>query len=113
MAFTSARTRTRFLSGEHAPAPQEAAISDIQIPNHLGNLVLNVPQIDVAERSGRILLDTSVEPPVLRFDEAPVEVLFGQPDVDGNFIQFEHELRSGLYQVSGDYSGPGSELAVS
>ncbi len=113
MAFSRTRAQTRFTAGEQAPAPMEAIGGDIQITNHVGNLVLNVPQVDPAARSGSILLDTSVEPPVIRFIRASVEVLYGMPDDDGNFVQFDHELNSGRTQVNGVYAGPGSELSVS
>lgn len=113
MSFSGSRIKSRFLCGEQAPSPLEVVNGGILIPNHLGNLALRIPELTPDASGGAFTLDTTVEPPELRFVRANVEVQFGQPDPQGNFVQFDHELPSGRHMISGVYTGPGSELSVS
>lgn len=103
MAYTYTRTRATFVAGEHAPSPEAAAQGGL-IVNQFDNIALSG-----LEEDGRtVVLDETVQPPVLRLARAVVNAAIGYADPDGTFV------RTGTYasraEVSGIYSGPGSEL---
>ena len=103
MAYTYTRTRATFVAGEHAPSAENAVQGEL-IANQFGNIALMGFEVD-----GRtVILDETVQPPVLKLAHAMVTAASGYTDKDGSFV------RTGTYaspaEVSGVYSGPGSEL---
>ncbi len=105
--MTRTRSYTRFMVGEIAPTPAEV-MEGVSVPNDLGNIMLK-PDIDA---SGYIKIDTSVEPPVLQLDKAPVTLLFGETITGGLFRQYENELATRYTTASGTYAGAGSVLKI-
>lgn len=103
-------TRTRFLVGESAPNAAEADAGQL-VPNNYGNIALKGFMADPLDASSEVRLDTSVEPPVLHLKNALTTTLFGYTDAQtGDFVGFNHELPLAEHIVSGQYTGPGSEL---
>ncbi len=103
-------TVTRFLVGENAPNAIEADAGQI-IPNTYGNIALKGFIADPLDRDSEVRLDTSVEPPVLHLMNALTTTLFGYiNEGTGEFVVYSHELPMAEHIVSGQYTGPGSEL---
>lgn len=103
MAYTYTHTHATFTAGEHAPSPENAA-QGAPIVNQFGNVALSGFEVD----GQTVVLDETVQPPVLRLARAMVTAALGYEAVDGSFVS------TGMYadpaEVSGVYSGPGSEL---
>lgn len=106
MAHTYTRTHNTFVAGKRAPSP-ENAVQGEWIVNRFGTAALSGFEVD-----GRtVILDETVEPPVLRLAGAMVTAASGYVHPDGTF------MRTGTYaypaEVSGIYTGPDSELDLS
>jgi hypothetical protein len=103
MAYTSTRTVARFVAGESAPSPADALAGN-PIVNQFGNIAL----LDLQEDGRTVILDTTVEPPVLRLSRAVVSAAMGYLESDGSFTSTgNYALRA---EVSGNYTGPQSTL---
>ena len=117
MAYTYTRTSTIFTAGEKAPSVRELFSAEAKplIPNDFGNMALTGFAIDRRNPHSKIEVDMTVEPPVMHLTEALSNVVMGYSDESGSFILQE---RGSDYPVvpratvSGDYSGPGSELEL-
>lgn len=103
MAYTYTSTSAIFRAGEHAPSAVDAAQGE-PIVNQFGNIALSGLEVD----GHTVVLDETVEPPVLRLARAMVTAVSGYTDEGGSFV------RTGTYanraRVSGVYAGPRSEL---
>jgi hypothetical protein len=112
MAYTSTRTANIFTAGESAPSP-ENAISAL-VPNQLGNLALDGFSVDNRNPRSKVELDSTVEPPVLVLNEAVTNILSGYFDTEnGGFVPFASTYQFvDKHTVSGEYSGPGSQLSL-
>jgi hypothetical protein len=103
-------TRTRFLVGETAPDAIKADAGQL-VPNEYGNIALKGFMADPMDASSEVRLDTSIEPPVLHLKNALTTTLFGYTNEQtGEFVNYTHELPRAEHIVSGQYTGPGSEL---
>ena len=96
----------RFTAHDTAPNAEEA-YNGVLIPDALGIHALR----SYYHGSEFAVLDTSTEPPTLRFEEAPVEYIEGSLySAEGKFEPYGDSDSVHLFQVTGEYTGPGSEL---
>jgi hypothetical protein len=95
------------MAGESAPTAIEVN-EGASIPNHLGNITLRPNAID----PNCIILDVEAVPPTLHLRKAPVTLLFGETNLDGEFVEYNNELSRRQSIATGIYIGPGSELKI-
>ena len=111
MTYTYTRTGVTFIAGERAPGAKEALNGEV-VANDLGNTALQGFRVDPLNRVSEVRLDLTGEPPVLHLREALTTALFGETDANDQFVEFENELSRSEREVSGTYTGPGSELYI-
>lgn len=112
MTHTYTRTRARFIAGESAPIAQEA-LGGTLVSNRLGNVALSGFRVNPLNHRSEVRLDLTVEPPSLHLTEAITTALFGYTDATtGEFVVYDNELSRSEREVSGSYTGPGSELSL-
>lgn len=105
--MTYTRPQTRFLVGEKAPDAVEVN-EGASVLNHLGNISLKINPTNLLH----LEIDTTVEPPELHFREAPVTLVFGVTNPDGEFVVYNNELSRRQSIATGVYVGPGSVLNI-
>jgi len=116
MARTRSHTRTRtytiFTAGEAAPDPREALGGSL-VPNELGNIALTGFRVNQLNPRSEVNLDLTVEPPVLHLRDAITTAIFGYTDESkGEFVENDNELSRSEREITGTYTGPGSELKI-
>jgi len=111
MAYTYTRASTTFTAGESAPSAVEVS-EGAQIVNQYDNIALQEFTIDSTDRESSMELDMTVEPPTLRLNNVIASALFGYVNAEGAFVQSTSTPNAMEQRVTGDYSGPGSELHI-
>ncbi|MGV9001929.1 MAG: hypothetical protein ACOH18_03145 [Candidatus Saccharimonadaceae bacterium] len=111
MPYTYTRTATTFTAGEQAPSAVEV-FEGAPIVNHFGSIALSNFEVDPNSYASSIELDLTVEPPILRLKGVLALAQFGGVSPDGEFAKNTFSPNQMLQRVSGDYSGPGSNLSL-
>ena len=95
----------RFTAHESAPSAEQAYAGEL-VPRDLGTHALHFYTKAAA-------VDTSTNPPALRLEETPVNLIEGSLyGKDGKFEPYPGKDSVYLYVATGVYQGPGSELVL-